>query len=122
MSLITATDVALSHGPDDIFWGATLSIPRGARIAIVGPNGVGKTSLLRILVRLEEPSSGAVHRSRNLTIGYLPQEASFTAGHTLWAECLRPFTDLRNMEARLAKLETAMADPQRADEALSRYG
>jgi len=122
MSLITASNVALSHGPDDIFWGAALSIPRGARIAIVGPNGVGKTSLLRILVGLEEPSDGVVHRSRNLTIGYLPQEASLTAGHTLWDECLRPFTELRNLETRLAKLETAMADPQQADEALARYG
>ena len=122
MSLITATNVALSHGPDDIFWGAALSIPRGARIAIVGPNGVGKTSLLRILVGLEEPSEGVVHRSRNLTIGYLPQEASLTAGHTLWDECLRPFTELRNLETRLARLETDMADPQQADEALARYG
>ena len=122
MSLITATNVALSHGPDDIFWGAALSIPRSARIAIVGPNGVGKTSLLRILVGLEEPSDGVVHRSRNLTIGYLPQEASLTAGHTLWDECLRPFTELRNLETRLARLETDMADPQQADEALARYG
>ncbi len=122
MSLITASNVALSHGPDDIFWGAALSIPRGARIAIVGPNGVGKTSLLRILVGLEEPSEGVVHRSRNLTIGYLPQEASLTAGHTLWDECLRPFTELRNLETRLARLETDMADPQQADEALACYG
>jgi ATP-binding cassette subfamily F protein 3 len=122
MSLITASNVALSHGPDDIFWGATLSIPRGARIAIVGPNGVGKTSLLRILVGLEEPSTGAVHRSRKLTLGYLPQEASLTAGYTLWDECLRPFTELRNLESRLAKLEIAMADPDQAEQALTRYG
>ena len=122
MSLITASNVALSHGPDDIFWGATLSIPRGARIAIVGPNGVGKTSLLLILVGLEEPSTGAVHRSRKLTIGYLPQEASLTAGHTLWEECLRPFTELRNLGTRLAKLEIAMADPDQAEQALTRYG
>ena len=56
MSLSTASDVALSHGPDDIFWGAALSIPRGARIAILGSNGVGRTSLLRMHVGLEEPT------------------------------------------------------------------
>jgi ATP-binding cassette subfamily F protein 3 len=122
MSLITATNVARSFGPDDIFWNATLSIPRGARIAIVGPNGVGKTSLLRILVGLEEPTAGAVHRSRKLTIGYLPQEASLTGSHTLWDECLRPFTNLLTLETRLTRLESAMADPQQADEALARYG
>jgi ATP-binding cassette subfamily F protein 3 len=122
MSLITASNVSLSHGPDDIFWDATLSIARGARIAIVGPNGVGKTSLLRILVGLEEPTTGAVQRSRKLAIGYLPQEAGLIASHTLWEECLRPFTDLRNLETRLATLEAAMADSQQADEALARYG
>ena len=111
MSLITATDVARKFGPDDIFWNAILSIPRSARIAIVGPNGVGKTSLLRILVGLEEPTAGSVQRSRNLTIGYLPQEAKLNTDHTLWEECLRPFTELRDLENQLAKLEAAMADP-----------
>ena len=122
MSLITATDVARSFGPDDIFWNASLSIPRGARIAIVGPNGVGKTSLLRILVGLEEPTAGSVQRSRNLSIGYLPQEADLNTDHTLWEECLRPFTDLRVLETRLAKLEAAMADPHQTEEALGKYG
>jgi ATP-binding cassette subfamily F protein 3 len=122
MSLITATDLARSFDPEDIFWNVSLSIPKGARIAIVGPNGVGKTSLLRILVGMDEPTSGTVQRARRLTIGYLPQEASLTAGHTLWEECLRPFTELRNLEARLAKLESDMADPQQAEEALARYG
>ena len=58
MSLITANDLGKSYGPADIFSGVTLSIPHGARIAIVGPNGIGKTTLLRILLGLEEPSSG----------------------------------------------------------------
>ena len=57
MSLITANDLAKSYGPNDIFSGVTLSIPRRARIAIVGPNGIGKTTLLRILMRPEEPSA-----------------------------------------------------------------
>ena len=75
MSLITATDLAKSYGPVDIFNGVSLSIPHGSRIAIVGPNGIGKTTLLRILMGLEEPSAGTMHRARNLSVGYLPQEA-----------------------------------------------
>jgi zinc transport system ATP-binding protein len=43
---------------------------------MVGPNGVGKTTLLRILAGLEEPSAGEVQRARGLKIGYLPQEAA----------------------------------------------
>jgi ATP-binding cassette subfamily F protein 3 len=122
MSLISATNLAKSYDPVDIFSGITLGIPRGARIAIVGPNGIGKTTLLRILVGEEEPSAGRVHRARGLRLGYLPQEAGLTGPHTLWEECLRALEDLRQMEAELAGLEAAMGDPQRAEEALARYG
>jgi ATP-binding cassette subfamily F protein 3 len=122
MSLITANDLAKSYGPVDIFQGVSLSIPYGARIAIVGPNGIGKTTLLRILMGLEEPSAGTLHRARNLSVGYLPQEAMLSGTHTLWQECLSVLTDLRELEAELACLEDAMSDPDRADSALERYG
>ena len=89
MSLITISNLAKSFGPDDIFSGISLSIPPSARIAIVGPNGIGKTTLLRILVGLDEPTAGVVQRSRKLKIGYLPQEAGLTGKHTLWEECLK---------------------------------
>jgi ATP-binding cassette subfamily F protein 3 len=122
MSLINATGLAKSFGPDDIFFNISLSVPRGARIAIVGPNGVGKTTLLRILVRLEEPSEGSIRQARNLSVGYLPQEATLSASHSLWQECLTAFTDLKAMEAELACLESAMSDPEQAGQALERYG
>ncbi|MGB6422196.1 MAG: ATP-binding cassette domain-containing protein, partial [Anaerolineales bacterium] len=74
MSVISTVELAKSYGADDIFSGITVSIPRAARIAIVGPNGIGKTTLLRVLVGLEESSAGRVNRARSLTMGYLPQE------------------------------------------------
>ncbi len=72
MSLLTTSNLAKSYGPDDIFSSVSISIPQGARIAIVGPNGIGKTTLLRILVGEEELSAGTLQRARNLRIGYLP--------------------------------------------------
>jgi ATP-binding cassette subfamily F protein 3 len=122
MSLLSATNLSKSYEPVEIFSGLTLAIPRGARIAIVGPNGIGKTTLLRILVGEEEPSAGRVHRARGLRLGYLPQEAGLTGSHTLWEECLLVLEDLRQMEAELAGLEAAMGDPEQAEEALARYG
>ena len=122
MSLITASDLAKSFGPVDIFNGINLSIPKDARIAIVGPNGIGKTTLLRILLGLEEPTSGTIARARNLKLGYLPQEAALDSSHTLWDECLSALADLRAMEAELIELEHLMSDPEQAEEALIRYG
>lgn len=122
MSILTTSNLAKSFGADDIFSGVTLSIPRGARIAIVGPNGIGKTTLLRILVGLEEPSAGSLQRAKGLKIGYLPQEAELSSGDTLWDECLTAFTELRRQESELLQLEEQMADPEQREEALARYG
>ena len=122
MSLLTASNLAKSFGPDDIFSNLSLSVPRGARIAVVGPNGVGKTTLLRILLGLEEASAGVIRRARNLSIGYLPQEASLSGTNTLWEACLAVMEDLRAQEAELARMESAMGDPQQAEDILERYG
>jgi ATP-binding cassette subfamily F protein 3 len=122
MSLITASDLAKSYGANDIFSGIALSIPKQARIAIVGPNGIGKSTLLRLLIGLEEPSAGRLQRARNLFIGYLPQEAMLQGTHTLWQECLSAIPDLLDLESELTRLEAAMSDPKQAEEALERYG
>jgi len=122
MSLITAANITKSFGPDDIFEDISLSIPRGARIAIVGANGVGKTTLLRILVGLDYPNAGTIQRARDLTIGYLPQETTLQTQGTLWEHCLPAFTEVLEMQDALEECMAAMSDPERAEEAISRYG
>lgn len=122
MSLITAINLSKSFGPNDIFEGISLSIPKDARIAIVGANGVGKTTLLRILVGLDYPNSGTVQRAKDLTIGYLPQEATLKTNGTLWEQCLPPFAEILAMEQELEECMAAMSDPNQAEEALNRYG
>lgn len=122
MPLITATNLAKSYGQNDVFQGISLSIPHRARIALVGPNGVGKTTLLRILVGEEQPSAGEVHRARGVHIGYLPQETSFTSERSLWEECLLVFAALVHQQETMAHLEKLMADPIQASAALEEYG
>ena len=122
MSLITAVNLAKSFGANDIFSGISLSIPHHARIAIIGPNGIGKTTLLRILAKEEEPSAGEVSQARNLSIGHLAQEAGLESPHTLWEECLLPFEQLRELEAELQRLEQAMAVPDQVGQVLEKYG
>jgi len=128
MSLIAATDLAKSFGAHDVFAGVSAAIPHQARIALVGPNGVGKTTLLRLLAGLDSADRGRIQRARGLRIGYLPQETSAADSNgpdpnlTLWDSCLAAFADLRAQEAELASLEADMADPRRTEEALARYG
>ncbi|MBC8506689.1 MAG: ABC-F family ATP-binding cassette domain-containing protein [Anaerolineales bacterium] len=122
MSLIATHNLGKSFDPVDIFAGFSLSISHGARVALVGPNGIGKTTFLRIIAGRETPSEGEVHRARGLTMGYLPQESVLESDRTLWEECLLPFAALRSREAELARLEAQMSEPNAGDEILERYG
>ncbi|MEN4042868.1 MAG: ABC-F family ATP-binding cassette domain-containing protein [Anaerolineaceae bacterium] len=122
MPLLSAVQLARSFGAADIFSGISLSIPQRARIGMVGPNGVGKTTLLRILAGLDEPSAGEVRRARGLKTGYLPQEAALDSENTLWQECMAVFADLLALQKELAQLETQMAAAGQSPDLLAAYG
>ncbi|MDX1436869.1 MAG: ABC-F family ATP-binding cassette domain-containing protein, partial [Anaerolineales bacterium] len=122
MSLLTASDLAKSYGRVDLFSGISLAVPDRARIGLVGPNGVGKTTLLEVLAGLDSPTEGQVHTSKSVRIGYLPQAADFDSDLTLWDEILHVFSDLRRQEAELAALEEQMANAEGRPAALARYG
>jgi len=122
MSLITVTNLSKSFGPVDLFSGVSFAIPKGARLALVGPNGCGKTTLLRILLGLDEPSGGTVARAKAVRIGYLPQEAGFEMEGTVWEACISVFTDLIARQEELEKLETEMSVQEKRDQAMLRYG
>jgi ATP-binding cassette subfamily F protein 3 len=122
MSLITVSNLSKSFGPLDLFSGVSFAVPKGSRLALVGPNGCGKTTLLRILVGLDESSGGKISRAKAVRIGYLPQEAEFEMDGTVWDACFAVFTDLIARQAELEGLEAQMSTPETRDLALARYG
>lgn len=122
MSLITATGLAKSFGAETVFSGVSFQIPRDARIALVGANGIGKTTLLRLMAGYEQPSEGRLQCARAMTFGYLPQEAAFNAEHTLWEECLHAFEDLQAQERELAEAEAQVSAADDPEPLLERYG
>ncbi|MDE2858922.1 MAG: ABC-F family ATP-binding cassette domain-containing protein [Chloroflexota bacterium] len=126
MSLLVATNLGRFYGADEVFSDVSLAISAGARIGLVGPNGAGKTSLIDILAGLDLPTSGGVTVAKNIRLGYLPQRPELAGAHSLWAEQLKAFADLRDMEGQmenqLKALEEQLADPDGYDEALERYG
>ncbi|HEY3310056.1 MAG TPA: ABC-F family ATP-binding cassette domain-containing protein [Anaerolineales bacterium] len=120
MSLITVSNLTKSYGHRDIFAGLTFGIEKGARLGIVGPNGVGKTTLLRILAGEDEASSGLMHKARGVRLGYLPQEADFQMTGSLWDVCEAVFADIIQQQQELNRLEIQMAnhDP----DVMEKYG
>ncbi len=125
MSILSAENVSLSFGDRDIFSGISASIPEEARIGLVGPNGVGKTSLLRIIAGVSPPSSGSVDRGRECRVGYLRQEAvEAFAGHehSVYDEMLTVFAHLRAQADSLRAMEARMAAGETSEEFLHAYG
>ncbi len=120
MSIITVSALTKSYGHRDIFSGITFGVSKGARLGIVGPNGIGKTTLLRILAGEDEASSGTFHKARGARIGYLPQEADFQMSGTLWEACESVFAELIQQQESLNELEHQMAGGD--EQILERYG
>jgi ATP-binding cassette subfamily F protein 3 len=113
MAILNANGISQAFGGFSIFRDVTVSIERDVKIGLVGPNGVGKTTLLKILAGLLESSTGHVNLARGVQIGYLRQEAmeAFTEQHhTLLEEMLSVFDGVQAQEQRLRELEGLMAD------------
>ncbi len=120
MALLTGTNLGMRYGPFDIFETINIAIHHGERAAIVGPNGQGKTTLLRLLAGEEKPAEGEVFRAKGLKIGYLKQEVSHRpAADTLWQLALDAFSDVIALAAELNAVEVAMAGNERL---LQKYG
>jgi ATP-binding cassette subfamily F protein 3 len=125
MSLLTLDRLAQSFGALDLFRGVSASVAKGGRIGLVGPNGVGKTTLLAIIAGQARPAAGTVRMARDTRLGYLPQEAADAfpdPARGLEAELLTVFDDLRRAEAELAEMAEDLAARPDDAELLARYG
>jgi ATP-binding cassette subfamily F protein 3 len=123
MSILTAHHITKSFGAHDVLRDVALSLAHGQRAALVGPNGAGKTTLLHILAGMDEPTSGAVHRARGQTIGFLPQHADqeLSEATTLHDLMRSVFSQLDRLASQMRELEQALADPDQHDAAMEKY-
>ncbi len=115
--MIQLTEAGKRYGPKILFENADWLVTPNERTGIVGANGTGKSSLLKVLAGIEGLDSGSVSMQKGLTIGYLPQEGLSLSGRSVFAECMTVFADLRALEeeqqrlsARLAELDPASPD------------
>jgi len=122
VSLIIAEHLTHAFGAKEVLKDISFRIGQESRVGLVGPNGEGKTTLLRVIAGELEPTIGQVHRAKGVRVGYLPQDPPALTGTTIHAAALDAFADLRRMEADLEKLTHDMSADSANQALIDRYG
>lgn len=97
-------DILLEFGTDIILSGISFSVNEGERLGIVGVNGAGKSSLMRIIAGLQKPTSGSVYTQKGATLGMLAQNEMLDSGLSVFDEMLSAFPVLCALERSLADM------------------
>jgi len=108
--MISVEGLKVEFGVKPLFTDVSFVVNDRDRIALVGKNGAGKSTMLKILCGLQQPTSGVVSVPNDVTIGYLPQVMKLQDDTTVREETRKAFSDNTKMKARLKKMEQEMAD------------
>ena len=109
MIILSAQNIAKSFGVNAVLRDVSLTVQQGDRIGLVGVNGCGKSTLMRILAGLDAQDGGEISLIRGTRIGYLAQQNMVTSGETVWNELQKVYEPVFAMEAKLRELEDEMA-------------
>ncbi len=123
--MIRLENIGKQNGQQIVFIEASASLLKGEKVGLVGPNGAGKTTLFRMITGQEQPDEGMVQVDRGITIGYFSQDVGEMQGMSAVAAVMEGAGPVSAVAAELRELETAMGDPDRADEMdaiITRYG
>ncbi|TWH45255.1 ABC-F family ATP-binding cassette domain-containing protein [Sporomusa sp. KB1] len=114
MSLLEVRGLSKAYGIQNIFADINFQVRRGEKVGLIGPNGVGKTTLVRCLLGFEKPDSGHVALTPGERIGYVEQDTGL-GDNTLYEELVGAFGDVLGWQQDMRRLEAAIASEKDAD-------
>lgn len=108
--MISIEGLSVAFGGNTLFDNITYVINKRDRIALVGKNGAGKSTMLKIIAGLQAPTSGSVNMPKDLTIGYLPQQMNLTDTRTVIQEAEQAFSHIFELQARIERMNNELAE------------
>lgn len=109
MLLLSCSDLSRGFDAEPLFYNVGFELQAGERVGLVGPNGVGKTTLLRILTHLDKPDTGEVRHHAGARVRLLKQQPDFEPGRTLFAEARSALDELLAAQEDLVRTAEALA-------------
>lgn len=108
--LFRFSEVTKSYGAQEVLRGVTFQINPGEHVALVGRNGAGKTTILRLITGAETPDNGEIDAMRGMRFGVLAQHVDFSGAENVMDAALSVFENLRSLETKMRELEHAMTE------------
>lgn len=115
--MISITDLTVSYGGYTLLDSINFHISDGEHIALVGKNGAGKSTILKLIMGIESPTSGRIVKPQDITIGYLPQIMDYSKERTVIDEAMTAFADMFALQDRLEEINGELASREDYDSA-----
>ncbi len=103
-------NLSISFQGEYLFEDITFKLGNGDRVGLIGKNGAGKSTMLKILSKELEPDTGQIAADKELKIGFLKQDIDFVLGRTVLEEAYEAFTEIKELEAKMETVNTQMAE------------
>jgi ATP-binding cassette subfamily F protein 3 len=107
--MVSVNNLTLSFGGFDLFKGVSFQLNDNERVGLVGKNGAGKTTMLRLIAGEIKPTSGSVSLSGDIKLGYLPQQMKLASGNTVLDEAKKAFAEIKQIKSEITKLTEQIA-------------
>ncbi len=110
ISMMNIHNLSISFQGEYLFEDITFKLGNGDRVGLIGKNGAGKSTMLKILSKELEPDTGQIASDKTLNIGFLKQDIDFILGRTVLEEAYQAFTEIKTLEAKMDAVNTEMAE------------
>ena len=108
--MISIEGLSVAFGGNTLFDNITYVINKKDRIALVGKNGAGKSTMLKIIAGLQAPTSGNVNMPKDLSVGYLPQQMNLSDTRTVMEEAEQAFSHIFELQSRIERMNTELSE------------